>query len=205
MLLLKQALAVLIDQIETLERIIQTSEYSHHGLYVIKLCHKGEWRRVLVDDLLPCDTNGCLIYSQANRKQLWVPLIEKAMAKLHGSYESLTAGQTIEALSTLTGYPCESISLEPGDEHDHDYNHYGHQLDVHILWARLLSMKEAGYALGASCGKSNIDDDSIFTSRGLLPRHAYSIINIRDLAGNQLIQLRNPWGNYYSNIKCSNP
>jgi calpain-15 len=104
------------------------------------------------------------------------------MAKLNGSYESLVAGQTIEALATLTGYPCESIQLDDED------------VDLSALWPKLVAMKEAGYALGASCGKSTISDDRVFTARGLLPRHAYSIIDIKHVHGNQLIQLRNPWG-----------
>lgn len=152
------------------------------------MCHKGEWQVVIVDDLFPCYLDGNLIYSQASRRQLWVPLIEKAMAKLNGSYEALIAGQTIEGLYALTGLPCDSIRLEKSS--------YEEEIDYAMIWARLISMKEAGYAMGASCGRKNILDNNVFTSRGLLPSHAYSVLNVRDINGNKLLQLRNPWGRF---------
>ncbi len=53
-------------------------------------------------------------------------------------------------------------------------------------------MKEAGYTMGASCGRLDNTDEKYFTDRGLLSRHAYSILNIKEINGHQLIQLRNP-------------
>ncbi len=54
----------------------------------------GEWKIVIIDDLFPVDEYRRLIYSKAVKKQLWVMLVEKAMAKLHGSYASLIAGSS---------------------------------------------------------------------------------------------------------------
>ncbi|CAF0703089.1 unnamed protein product [Brachionus calyciflorus] len=185
---LLSGLAVILEQPELLRRIIITKDYCPQGCYQVRLCKNGEWQTVILDDMFPCDQNGQLIYSQASRKQLWVPLIEKAMAKLNGSYESLIAGQTVEGLSALTGYPCDSIRLETGSNEE--------EIDLEMIWVKMLSMKEAGYALGASCGRTDIPDDKIFTDKGLLPRHAYSVLAVKEVMGYRLIQLRNPWGRY---------
>lgn len=79
-----------------------------------RFCKDGEWQVVTVDDFLPVDRgNGELVFGHATRNQLWVSVIEKAYAKLHGSYGALhPGGEDAEALEELTGAPCESVDLE---------------------------------------------------------------------------------------------
>ena len=63
----------------------------------------------MVDNYIPCrrDQNGMYspCFSTANGNELWVIILEKAFAKLHGDYVRIIGGLSHETFRDITGAP----------------------------------------------------------------------------------------------------
>ncbi|TYI34800.1 hypothetical protein ES332_A03G034500v1 [Gossypium tomentosum] len=178
------AVAVLTEVLEISEVII-TPEYNEEGIYTVRFCIQGEWVPVVVDDWIPCESPGKPAFATSRKgNELWVSILEKAYAKLHGSYEALEGGLVQDALVDLTGGAGEEIDMRSPQA----------QIDLASgrLWSQLLRFKQEGFLLGAG---SPSGSDVHISSSGIVQGHAYSLLQVREVDGHKLVQIRNPWAN----------
>ena len=79
---------------------------------MVRFFLNGQETPVLIDEFLPCGPNGKPAFATCRDNELWVSLLEKAWAKLHGSYARTEGGLPCFAASHIMGVPSES--------HNHD-------------------------------------------------------------------------------------
>ncbi|KGL73760.1 Calpain-5 [Tinamus guttatus] len=175
----------------------KTEKYA--GIFRFRFWCFGEWTEVVVDDLLPT-VDGKLIYCHSNVKnEFWSALLEKAYAKMAGSYEALDGGSAADAIVDFTGAVAESVDLIKGK--------YKETISEQMkLFEELLKVHKRGGLISCSIAASSGFANEMETATGLVIGHAYSVTAVRKLRlGERLIlsfkaeklfmiRLRNPWG-----------
>ena len=77
----------------------QSFENDYAGIFHFRFWKDGIWVNVVIDDYLPTikTENGTTLFFMCSeyKNEFWSALLEKAYAKLHGSYESLDGGTYI--------------------------------------------------------------------------------------------------------------
>ncbi|XP_034283792.1 calpain-8-like isoform X2 [Pantherophis guttatus] len=158
----------------------QSFQKDYAGIFHFKFWQYGEWLDVIVDDRLPTK-NGQLVYLHSKeRNEFWGALLEKAYAKLNGSYEALIEGTLTEAFEDCTGGICESFHHNPAPAK---------------LYQIIQKALQAGSLLGCFI---NTSEKVQKTSKQLFSHHAYSVTGAEEVTYRghleELIRIRNPWG-----------
>ncbi|XP_069177251.1 calpain-B-like [Procambarus clarkii] len=160
-----------------------TTKYA--GIFHFRVWQGGEWVDVVVDDRLPVNQIDQLCFSRSsNSCEFWSALLEKAYAKLHGSYGALNAGKSYEATEDLTGGVTERFLLQKETPPDN-------------LFSIMVQASQRGSLI--TC---NVPGKLGDISNGLVASHGYCVTGVRLckviitpwLSDVQLVRLRNPWG-----------
>ena len=94
------------------DQIFLTKQATADGKYELQLYDwKGtkSWKPIVVDDYLPCiprkksEPGQKVFFADLSDGEMYVPLLEKAFAKLFGSYQELHYGDIGMAFASLTG------------------------------------------------------------------------------------------------------
>lgn len=149
--------------------------------------------KVTIDDYIPCYYGGGPMFCRATGDELWVLLLEKAYAKLHGNYVQLRSGYVSHGMADLTGAPTCEFRF-PQERH----NYEAIESFADDLWEKLSFADARGYIMCA--GTPGVDK---FTEgggpnedSGIVPGHAYSVVAIKEHDGVRLMNVRNPWGQF---------
>ncbi|XP_004925190.1 calpain-7 [Bombyx mori] len=164
--------------------------YNPFGKYMVKLHLNGVRRKVIIDDRLPYSRQRRLLCSySSNRNEFWVSLLEKAYMKVMGGYDFPGSNSNID-LHALTGWIPERSAIRNSDE---DFN-------ADALYETIRTRLERGDVLVTVATGPLSDAQAQRT--GLVPTHAYAVLDVQLVNGVKLLKLKNPWshlrwrGNY---------
>ncbi|KAI4886970.1 hypothetical protein NFI96_023018 [Prochilodus magdalenae] len=143
----------------------------------------GRWIDVVIDDKLPMIDGQLIFVHCKTSNEFWPALLEKAYAKVCGSYADMNGGFVSEALTDFTGGV--HMTLRPREGHPE-------------LWG--LMYRATGYKSIMGCGTpQGATPENTELPNGIVEGHAYtitSVTKVRTQNGQsvKLLRLLNPWG-----------
>ncbi|XP_069350859.1 calpain-13 [Eulemur rufifrons] len=179
------ALGSLTQNPQCLQKILMVQSFSHQyaGIFRFRFWQCGQWVEVVIDDRLPAMGKECLfVHPRKDNQEFWPCLLEKAYAKLLGSYSHLHQGYLPDALVDLTGGVVSKIDLPSSTSH---------------LLMVVKTAATEGSLMTCSTPKAPTDQEEVMVN-GLVCQHAYTVTRAEQIqyrrGQEEIICLWNPWG-----------
>lgn len=116
----------------------------------------------------------------------WPLIIEKAWAKINGSYGAIGKGKAHEALNAISNAPTYDYKINyPSNKQE--------ALIIEEVWQELMRAQKAKWV---TCATATSNPQA--ASTGLVPSQNYTILDAHEIINKReelrLVKLRNPWG-----------
>lgn len=179
-------LSVIAEKPERITNLFITDRTNDFGVFAVLIKKNGIAKEVVIDEFFPCHDYGECCFTKAKGNELWVLILEKVWAKVHGSYERIEAGLAHNVMRDLTGAPSFDLDIE--------------EEGADVIWERLLAADKKNYIMAASAGSTEASAEML-QELGLVDAHSYGLLQVaevEDAFGDKvrLILMRNPWGNF---------
>ncbi|XP_053700613.1 calpain-8-like [Synchiropus splendidus] len=160
----------------------QEFDEDYCGLFHFRFWRFGSWIDVVIDDKLPT-IDGRLIFVHSNDpNEFWPALLEKAYAKVCGSYMDMNMGSPEEAMMDFTGGVHVSIPLSepPAD-----------------MWELMCRAGNSVTLMGCGTPQGDTFENTVLPN-GVVLCHAYTVTGVKQVVSCgkpvRLVRLWNPWG-----------
>ncbi|XP_070700170.1 calpain-2 catalytic subunit-like [Pempheris klunzingeri] len=160
----------------------QSFKNDYAGIFHFKFWRFGKWVDVVIDDRLPTLHHVPVSVSSRTENEFWAPLLEKAYAKVCGSYGDMIAGTPPEAFKDFSGgvYMSYTLSKSPPD-----------------LWDIMNRAIQCGTMMGCSTFGGDKGAEA-FEKFGLVDGHAFAVTGFKQVDSHgeevHLVRIWNPWG-----------
>ncbi|KAM0716153.1 hypothetical protein Q7P37_008667 [Cladosporium fusiforme] len=153
---------------------------SENGKYIVRLNFNGCYRKVVIDDTLPTSNTSRVIHvvDRRNPGLLWPALLEKAYLKVRGGYDFPGSNSGTD-LWILSGWIPEQVFLQSDD------------LEPDTFWRRTLNAFTYGDVM-VTMGTGKISAKAE-REIGLAGQHDYAVLDLREIDGQRLFLIKNPW------------
>ena len=180
------ALNIIAGDPDVVRSAFVDDSHGANGFYVVRFYHDDpasddDWQCVLVDDRLPCGADGAPAFAKcADPSVFWVAIVEKAAAKLFGSYEKLeaapSAAATLQGLELVIGAKGKVVEV-------------GKQGIDQAVWEGILEAQRTGHVVGARCDEG-APGAAAAQSLGIIPGRAYSVLTAGQMPCGMMVRMR---------------
>ena len=176
-------------------QLFNTSYISPDGYYEIKLKINDVIHIISLDDYFPYNLKTNMpLFCKSYKNEIWVMLLEKALAKVKGSYLEIDDGSPIDILD----YFLISSLIERDILYDTYYITNDNKYDI---WENIMDKINNNKKLMMIClSKENLNNKKKLSNLyySIVEKHYYNILEIFENTeggkDEKLLRIRNPWG-----------